>query len=1836
MFCEVSGLVLLGLASISHQSVFHLICFLLFLVLTTAAAFHVFVVPSAKALNVLIGVVFSRLLLLLAFQIRPLRVLFNVTVARSIGLTYLICDARDQDCSLEFWSAYVGVIAEALLLGVLIRCRLEPNRRRLESVLLPRSFRHIYLLTPISIIAWAIIFPAWITFPWFIISWLIFSLIGERRHRLRVAPLVIGFAVALLIIQYICCLVDLPPEPWDRIGLHKTRRGAAFVSLAAKVLLSIPFFLSRYCDGLDFTIHLPSEDPNGNLPTTASDLPLAQAPFIDSGKWDWATPSVCLFACILYVCFDYLYILIYTQWTSFSPDQWVSSEARRLLGKLWLPSLFIVLIVFIHMKRLVEVPFENVFVRRRRSFWLIHFLQVHYAWILALGLCIFAVFNVSLCGIGIMILGLVMAVGNEGSFVTFFSCVLLSAIWLVSYFFMRLEIPAVDHLANCTAARESTILFDENLFTWIGFLPHQSASIIVLLFFLSFRSSLSTCSSEFLERVSRDSAEKNVKSMLKFLLKYGLHKFGVEVCLIYGVILAWNHENFVGLFYIVAMCGIRMMPRKIQKKMWSTFAKFLVFIVLLEYVSAISLPDQFVICTRYPWHDWTLSKIRWFLLPMRLQSAAIIIADFVFLLLVFRQNEIFSRPADHPGGDNTPMTEIVSKAFANQIEIPPIYEDFISRKQNFISYLHSAVFLYCHWVTLIVVLVAGIDGGSVFAFGYLMAAFTILWKGTDLYSTNSFTLAMKPWKWLIVYNLVVLFIKMLYINTVCQFGQTLPCWMSKILNIYCQGSADKSATICAASPTSVVYDIVCFVFLLFQQRIFNSWYFQHVIMDYRADRILGSRGAEILLEMEEREGRRNERRLHSNIHMIEMMVEEEDRLRDQSLPFPRTHEELKRSGYYYMMSERFFPKCYGDEKERRPMHSISSRDEPIAVDSISVHVIDDSEGDSNENGRDVMNDETMAERTREVLQSVKVTMGHLCQLINNPEWLFRTSKGHAFIAHVLENDKNFLKGNFAQRLLCADSREKLRVLRYELDRSVTNSRGEMTSDALWEEAIDEWRGLPPTVKIIYSTSHWVMAQSELLCLCLMLIVHLSKSSFLTFPFPIMVFFWAALCIPRPPKAFWIINLIYIQLVIVLRLLFQHEIFTGAKDNEASADGRYPFFPGRLLGTDPSVGGTYWDLALLSMLFIHRYKLFRLGLWSDGWIIRERELLEGDHSNRVDVEAINCSTLTTNATATLNASGATTTVVRRQKKPNKWSGYFAFKPFIDRILRKKPPATHDWYPWMVACDAICLILLTIFYSMIGQGGTGNVLADVQASRLPRWFAYTLPCLFLMMIVDRWLYLSKKIGCRLVFYVLLTVLLHVIIFYLLPSITGRSVSWNVVAMILYLVKSIYLFMCAWHIRNGYPSVTNQNILTRNYGTLRLLLLKIYLNIPFLYELRTSMEWTFASTSLTFGDYIRMENYFNEVVAQNCWITFDHWFDSYFPTRRGRPSPMAGKFFKGVLSILVLILIILAPILLFAFLNTFGSRVPPSQVSATVTLQGYPPLYQMTCQQASLRSFSEYEMNDMYTKFTGVTDNEARRSADVFLSEYSHEDVFYAKFDSDSLTQWTISKPARKRLIRALESDEFRPPLIVEMAVMRESHGTESRVHKTIATHYLLKEEARNLSEIIGGRQSKFFFDMPLAQFIIVPPQGDLISANPLFNGPDIQSTKLASMGTEWSLSSDGHWSVRFRNDVVIFVDRVVPSWMSHVVGGGGMVAMYIAVVLVVGRFTREVVKTGVNNAIVENLPNVENVLRLFQDIYVVREKRHFYLESRLYGKLLFLFRSPDTLIRWSRYRVKVKTD
>ena len=52
--------------------------------------------------------------------------------------------------------------------------------------------------------------------------------------------------------------------------------------------------------------------------------------------------------------------------------------------------------------------------------------------------------------------------------------------------------------------------------------------------------------------------------------------------------------------------------------------------------------------------------------------------------------------------------------------------------------------------------------------------------------------------------------------------------------------------------------------------------------------------------------------------------------------------------------------------------------------------------------------------------------------------------------------------------------------------------------------------------------------------------------------------------------------------------------------------------------------------------------------------------------------------------------------------------------------------------------------------------------------------------------------------------------------------------------------------------------------------------------------------------------------------------------------------------------------------------------------------------------------------------------------------------------------------------------------------------------------------------------------------------------------------------------------------------------------------------------------------DEMPNVNKVLKLCLEIYMVRESKELKLEEDLFAKLLFLYRSPMTLIKWTKYK------
>ncbi|MEQ2245621.1 hypothetical protein ILYODFUR_029854 [Ilyodon furcidens] len=100
-----------------------------------------------------------------------------------------------------------------------------------------------------------------------------------------------------------------------------------------------------------------------------------------------------------------------------------------------------------------------------------------------------------------------------------------------------------------------------------------------------------------------------------------------------------------------------------------------------------------------------------------------------------------------------------------------------------------------------------------------------------------------------------------------------------------------------------------------------------------------------------------------------------------------------------------------------------------------------------------------------------------------------------------------------------------------------------------------------------------------------------------------------------------------------------------------------------------------------------------------------------------------------------------------------------------------------------------------------------------------------------------------------------------------------------------------------------------------------------------------------------------------------------------------------------------------------------------------------------------------------------------------------------------------------------------------------------------------------------------------------------------------------------------------EIMVFNDKVSPSSLGFL-AGHGIVGLYMSVVLVIGKFIREFFN-GISRSIMfEDLPCVDRVLKLCTDIFVVRETGEMELEETLFEKLIFLYRSPETMIKMTR--------
>ncbi|XP_055018748.1 piezo-type mechanosensitive ion channel component 1 isoform X2 [Boleophthalmus pectinirostris] len=894
-----------------------------------------------------------------------------------------------------------------------------------------------------------------------------------------------------------------------------------------------------------------------------------------------------------------------------------------------------------------------------------------------------------------------------------------------------------------------------------------------------------------------------------------------------------------------------------------------------------------------------------------------------------------------------------------------------------------------------------------------------------------------------------------------------------------------------------------------------------------------------------------------------------------------------------------------------------------------------------------------------------------------------------------------------------------------------------------EQSRDFYNNQNRLLKLLFALYNLLAANSELVCYLIIVLNNVVSASVISLVLPILVFLWAMLSVPRPTKRFWMTAIVYTEVMVVVKYLFQFGFFPWNSVYEMTLNEDKPFFTPRILGLEKSDNYIKYDLLQLLVLFFHRSLLMRYGLWDHEENIKEKHspqsttddakiedvcedgtspnsqeplLITEDpvdyaESGGITPDPTPPPAVNSDTTVSVDEQGSTgvdstnpqeetqSTDVRPKKssirfrkkktkkhkkttvalggdtpepeepesKPEKkkkqkskrreaanerllamgqklkhvclscfQAVYQPTQSFFKDIVHAEYRAATDVYALMFLTDVIDFIIIVFGFWAFGKhSAAADIASSLSEDQVPEAFLVMLLIQFSTMIIDRALYLRKAVLGKLIFQVILVFGIHIWMFFILPAVTERKFNQNFVAQLWYFVKCVYFGLSAYQIRCGYPTRILGNFLTKKYNHLNLFLFQGFRLVPFLVELRAVMDWVWTDTTLSLSDWMCVEDIYANIFIIKC----SRETEKKYPQPKGQKKKKIVKYGMGGLIIFFLICIIWFPLLFISLVRSVVGVVNhPIDVTVTVKLGGYEPLFTMSVQQQSIKPFTQSDYDNLTRTFG---DNAV---AMQFITLYSYEDIVTAMIEGSSGSVWRISPPSRQELIKELLESPVDLTLRLAWTFQRDL-GKGGTVEHTFDKHSIDLEPGSPVrselaSLLVGNRTKPVLVQHMFPNYIRAPNGAEAKPVSQLYKEDEKGYLDITlSLMSDKSLTNTGTqewWDIAIADCVpsscgvlpmVIFNDKVSPPSLGFL-AGYGIMGLYVSVVLVIGKFVRGFFSEISHSIMFEELPCVDRILKLCTDIFLVRETAELELEEELYSKLIFLYRSPETMIKWTR--------
>ena len=466
-------------------------------------------------------------------------------------------------------------------------------------------------------------------------------------------------------------------------------------------------------------------------------------------------------------------------------------------------------------------------------------------------------------------------------------------------------------------------------------------------------------------------------------------------------------------------------------------------------------------------------------------------------------------------------------------------------------------------------------------------------------------------------------------------------------------------------------------------------------------------------------------------------------------------------------------------------------------------------------------------------------------------------------------------------------------------------------------------------------------------------------------------------------------------------------------------------------------------------------------------------------------------------------------------------------------------------------------------------------------------------------------------------------------------------NKALIIFYLLYIAYFICSGLQIKYGFYDIKRKSVLKSGKSWINGSIYNAFKSIPFVYEIKLAIDWTFTKTSLDYFQWNKFESVYDAVYCDYCAMNAKN------IQKVGEKIGKLKKIFMGGLLTFSLVVILIIPLILFSSINPTNKINNLTGASLKIDLGFF-------YENGVIKNYTLFENSKPEKIETMMVENydyiKYNYSKSSKTRNFPLEQIQTVRFFEESDKNWDLTYPhivnlreliIKRTNITGLKSIglifdyNFERPLPIETMKIskRFTFNIYNILNHTQDQDEILDELGEALYNCNNAEvELKNLYSPPIRLSATTIPKR-IIDEDNFYNldirigfvcqnNGDKNRTNINYFGSYFTAKkvlrdSNGHI------DIGGMVFHIFSDQVSTTTSGTTILTFYVSFVLLAGTYIRNFFAGKPEKIILTEMPHVEEIITLCEGVRLARYMYDFEEEEKLYYILIELMRSPDYL-------------